>query len=181
MEKPTGGAMSNDKTAASETQTETQTANATQALTVSETGDVSGPVQLALSTETQDRLLQEFQSAMHQVQEGFGDLAKPTDIYAQGLPFTVIDAVTIDDFEDKRKGEILVKHIFKLEFEDGRTMLTMQSDARPRRELAKLFTRARALGARVKAGPYKYEMKDVNQPQPAFIFAQQPGFQVLAY
>lgn len=159
-----------------------QTANATQALQTTGDGDVSGSLQLALSSETQDALMQEMQDALHQVSEGFGELAKPGDIYKAGETFTVIDAITIPDFEDKRKGEIMVKHIFKLEFPDGRIKLVMQGDARPRRLLARSFQIARTLGQRIKAGPYIYGEKPITgQPQPAFIFVQQPGFHAGPY
>lgn len=155
----------------------TEQQNATQALVTTDDGDVSGPLLLALSQTKQDELILAFQESLHQVQEGFGELSKPRDLFAQGMPFNVIDAITIDDFEDKRKGEILTKHIFKLEFEDGRVALVMQSDARPRRILAQTFARARALQVKAKAGPYKFAQKPIpGQPEAAFIFVQQPGF-----
>lgn len=160
----------------------TPTATQATALQTSGDGDVSGPLALALSQEMQDQLLRELQDALHQVSEGFGDLAKPTDICDRGEAFYVVDAITIDDYLDKRKGEILTKHIFKLQFEDGRVALVMQSDARPRRTLAKQFTTARALGCSAIAGPYKYDKKAIpGQPQAALIMVQQPGFQAKAF
>lgn len=148
----------------------------TQALVVTGDGDIAGPIALALSTETADRLMQELQEALHQVQEGFGNLVAPGDIYKLQEPFFVVDAITINDYVDQRTGEEKIKHIFKLEFADGRVLMTMQSDARPRKILAKTFQAARALGYKVKAGPYLYEQKATGQVQSAFIFAQQPGF-----
>jgi len=156
--------------------------NDTQALQTTADGDVSGPLELALSPEAQDRLMQELQESMHQVAEGFGSLVAPGDIAKQGEPFSVIDAITVPDYLDRRTGEEKVKHIFKLEFPDGRVQLTMQSDARPRRMLARSFQIARTLGQRIKAGPYLYEQKVIpNQPQPAWIFAQQKGFSIGKY
>jgi len=140
-------------------------------------GDVSGPIALALSPELQDSLMLELSESLHQVAEGFGSLVAPGEIAKQGVPFTVIDAITIPDYEDRKTGEVKVKHIFKLETADGRVLMTMQSDARPRRVLARAFQVARTLGERVKAGPYLYEAKAiVGQIQPAFIFAPQKGF-----
>jgi hypothetical protein len=151
--------------------------NAKQALVITGDGDVSGPLMLALSQTKQDELILAFQEALHQVQEGFGELAKPRDLCAQGLPFNVIDAITIDDFEDRRNGEILTKHLFKLQFEDNRIAWVMQSDARPRKIMAQTFTRARALQMRLRAGPYKFAPKVIpGQPEPAQILVQQPGF-----
>lgn len=149
------------------------------ALTVTGDGDISGPLRVALSQAMQDQLALEFQEALHQVESGFGALTAPGDVAKMGVPFKVIDAITVDDFFDRSTGEIKVKHIFKLEFEDGRVVCTMQSDARPRRVLADAFRKARAVGARLEAGPYLYEKKDVGQIQPAWIFAQQPGFRAL--
>ncbi len=172
---PKGGAVSKP---------ENPSTDNTEALVVSGDGDVSGPLSqaLGLSRDTQDRLLQELQESLHQVSEGFGDLTKPGDIYDMRAPFSVIDAITIPDYVDQKTGEEKVKHIFKLELEDGRVLLTMQSDARPRRVLASIFTRARAIGAKAKAGPYLYEKKAITgQIQPAFIFVQQKGFRAEAY
>src|SRR6267142_2237008 len=162
-----GVALSNDM----------QNPQPSQALTVTADGDVSGPLQLALSTETQDKLMQALQESLHQVSEGFGDLIAPGKICAMDLPFTVIDAITIPDYVDKKTGEEKVKHIFKLEFEDGRVMLTMQGDARPRRILASMFQQARALGAKAKAGPYRYAPKEVNNINPAYVFVPQKGLE----
>src|SRR6267142_5156079 len=160
---------------------DTQNPQPQQALTVTADGDVSGPLQLALSTETQDKLMQALQESLHQVSEGFGDLISPGKIHAMDLPFTVIDAITIPDYVDRTTGEEKVKHVFKLQFDDERIMLTMQGDARPRRTVASLFQKARALGARAKAGPYKYGTKDVKNINPAFIFVEQPGFKAEVY
>lgn len=154
------------------------TVQATQALQVTGDGDVSGPLDLALSPQAQDALMLELNEALHQVTEGFQTLTKPGDIFALAQPFDVVDAITINDFVDRKTGEEKVKHIFKLEFPDGRVMMTMQSDARPRRVLASAFQKARALGRRVRVGPYLYESKKIEgQIQPAFIFTQQAGFQ----
>lgn len=184
-ESRTGGAASIDQDKTGEalaTQADTQTDAAKAALQTTGDGDVSGPLSLALSQETQDKLLQELHDALHQVSEGFGDLAKPTDIFSRGEVFHVVDAVTIPDYLDRRTGEEKVKHIFKLQFADSRVALVMQSDARPRRMLARQFTIARALGRGAIAGPYKYEAKPIpGQPQPALIMVQQPGFQARAF
>lgn len=177
MSKPTankaaGEAVRNDATA--------DTANQQTALATTGDGDVSGPMRLALSESMRDQLALEFQEALHQVEEGFGALTSPTDVAAMGIPFFVIDAVTINDYEDRAKGEILTKHVFKLELLDKRVLFVMQGDARPRRVLASLYQKARAGGMRVSAGPYLYEKKPIpGQPQAAWIFVQQPGFQAL--
>lgn len=140
-------------------------------------GDVIGTLDLSLSQEMRDSLTAEFLDALHQVQEGFGELTAPGDIFATGLPFFVVDAATIEDYEDQSTGEVKIKHIFRLEFADGTVKSVMQSDARPRRVLAKAFTSVRKLGARMKAGPYMFEKKLIpRQIQPAFIFRQMPGF-----
>lgn len=150
-----------------------------QALVVSGDGDVSGPLALALSPALQDKLMLEFQEALHQVESGFGTLTAPGDIALMAVPFKIIDAITIDDFEDRKNGEIKTKHIFKLELADGRVLHTMQSDARPRRVLAQLFQRARQLQMPIVAGPYLYEKKKIEgQIQAAWIFQQQPGWRV---
>lgn len=156
----------------------------TQALATTGDGDVSGPMQaaLGLSKEMRDQLSLELQEALHQVEEGFGALTSPTDVAAMGIPFTVIDAVTITDYEDRAKGEILTKHVFKLQLADSRVLFVMQGDARPRRVFASVFQKARAQGMRVEAGPYLYEKKPIpGQPQPAWIFVQQPGFKAELY
>ena len=149
------------------------------ALTETREGDVAGPMQLALSQELQDKLMLEFQEALHQVESGFGSLTAPGDVAAMQTPFYVIDAITIDDFEDRQTGEVKVKHIFRLQTEDGRILNTMQSDARPRRVLANMFRAARGLGKRVAAGPCLYTKKVIpGQIQPAWIFDQQAGYRV---
>lgn len=178
MPKPTADA-------ASEAVSKTESVNPSQALQTTGDGDVSGSINLALSLsqETQDKLTQEFADLFSQVETGFDALTNPTAIATgqstAGVPFHVIDALTIDDYLDRTKGEILVKHIFRLEFPDGRVMNTMQGDARPRRTLARLFTVARSKGMKIKVGPYLYEKKPIpGQPQPAWIFTQQPGFRL---
>ncbi len=149
------------------------------ALVETKEGDISGPMQLVLSPELQDKLMLEFQEALHQVEAGFGSLTAPGDVAAMQTPFDVIDAITIDDFEDRKTGEVKVKHVFALELPDGRVLHTMQSDARPRRMLANMFRAARSLGQAIAAGPYTYEKKVIpGQIQAAWIFAQQPGFKV---
>lgn len=167
------------KDAASEAVSTTEKAEPSQALVVSGDGDVSGPLVLALSANLQDKLMLEFQEALHQVESGFGTLTAPGDVAAMGVPFSVIDAITIDDFEDRKNGEIKTKHVFKLELADGRVLHTMQSDARPRRVLAQLFQRARQLQMPIVAGPYLYEKRKIEgQIQSAWIFQQQPGWKV---
>jgi hypothetical protein len=172
-EKPKGVAAPESKADA------IATTNQTAAITEMDNGDVAGVLDLQLSQETRDALTAEFLDALHQVQDGFGELTAPGKIFDMGLPFHVIDAATITDFEDQTTGEVKTKHVFRLEFEDGTVRNVMQSDARPRRVLASVFTSSRKLGARLKAGPYKYEKKAIpRQLQPAFIFTQQPGFKV---
>lgn len=177
--KSKGGSVSTK--AEVETNENEAVTDAKQALIVTGDGDVSGPLQLALSQQMQDQLMLELQDALHQVQEGFGELSKPRDLFAQEAVFDVVDAITISDFEDRRSGEVLTKHIFKLQFPDTRIALVMQSDARPRRILAQAFARARALGGRIVCGPYKFGQKTIpGQPEPAMIFVQQPGFEAKA-
>ena len=135
---------------------------------------------MALSEQARDVLIQKFQEKVHRVKTGFDALTKPGDIYKQGQPFFVVNALTVEDYLDKRKGELLTKHIFQLEFEDDRVVNIMQGDAGPRRELAELFITARTLGASAKAGPYLFTEKPIpGQPQPAYIMVQQPGFEVV--
>ncbi len=167
------------KDAASVAASENETTKESTALVETKEGDVAGPLQLALSPELQDKLMLEFQEALHQVESGFGMLTAPGDIAAMQTPFEVVDAITLDDFEDRKTGEVKVKHIFRLQLPDGRVLQTMQGDARPRRVLANLFRSARSLGQAIVAGPYLYEKKVVpGQIQAAWIFAQQPGFKV---
>jgi len=147
------------------------------ALVVTGDGDVSGSLLLALSQDAQDEAMRTLIEGLHQVQEGFGELTKPGDIFNMDRSFNVIDATTINDFTDQNTGEVKTKHIFKLEFSEGDVRLVMQSDARPRAILASVFTRARLLGERIVAGPYKFSRKPIpRQIQPAYIFTQQPGF-----
>lgn len=147
------------------------------ALATTKDGDVSGPMELAFSSEMQDKILSDLLQGLHQVKEGFGELTAPTKIAALDQTFNVIDAITIPDYLDKTRGEELVKHVFKLEFADGVIKFVMQGDARPRAALAAVFQQARLVGKRVIAGPYKYAQKAIpGQPQAAWIFEQQPGF-----
>lgn len=178
-QKPQGEAVSSNQETAKETALQPQQAQQQQ-LEVSGDGDVSGSLALALSQVTQDQAVKDFLESLHQVQEGFGDLSKPGDIYDRQEVFEVIDAVTIEDYEDRRKGEILTKHVFKLQFLDGRIAFVMQSNARPRKMLALMFTSARLNGIRAIAGPYKFVKKVIpGQPQAAYIFEQQPGFRAV--
>lgn len=151
-----------------------------QALVVNPSGDVSGPLELALSSDARDELIKQFREKLHRVKEGFGNLTSPGDVFKMAEPFFIIDAVTVENFTDRKTGEVKTKHIFKLQMSDGRIYFTMQSDAPPRATLAEMFRDARLLNVnRLKAGPYLYEQKDVNQVQPAYIFVQQPGFEVV--
>jgi hypothetical protein len=160
------------------------TAVATQAqnmkVETSPTGDVSGPLDLALSQGMRDELVRELLESIARVKEGFGTLVKPGTLYDQGRSFHVIEAFTVNNFVDRDTGEIRTKHLFKLQFDEGDVATIMQSDTGPRGELAGLFTRARALGGKIMAGPYKFETKDTKRPNPAFIFVQQPGFDIVA-
>lgn len=143
------------------------------------TGDVTGSLSAVLSVATREALAGELAELMHQVQEGFGELTAPGEVFKAGEVFDVIDAITINDYLDMRTGEEVAKHIFRLQYPDGRVVCVMQSDARPRRVLARTFAVGRALGDPVVAGPYKYVKKAIkNQIQAAYIFEQQPGFRV---
>lgn len=168
--KAAGEAVSNDATAG--------TANQETALTITGDGDVSGSLMLALSQSGRDEALRQFMEELHRVQEGFGDLTAPGDVYKMDRPFDVVDATTIPDFVDRKTGEVKVKHIFKLQFPEGDIKMVMQSNAGPRATLASLFASARLLGERITAGPYRFAQKDTGQIQPAYIFVQQAGFAV---
>jgi len=144
-------------------------------------GDVVGSLAAALPQTKRDELALELQEALYQIEQGFGELTSPTKIYEMDQVFWVIDAITIHDYVDPSTGEVKTKHIFRLEFESGNVVTTMQGDARPRSILAGAFIKARALGGRIKAGPYKYYKKRIlNQIEPALIFQQQPGFEARA-
>lgn len=142
----------------------------------------SGAMQLSLSQESLDAMTKELREALHQIANGFGELTAPGIIFGMDQPFYVIDAFTIDDYVDQTTGEEKTKHVFRLEFGDGVVRSVMQSDARPRRVLAKAFMLATGLGGRLKVGPYKFDKKAIpRQIQPAFIFSPQPGFEQIAY
>lgn len=142
----------------------------------------SGQLQLTLSPETLEQMSKELRDALAQIANGFDSLTKPGEIFDTDQSFYVIDAFTIDDFVDQKTGEEKVKHIFRLEFDGGVIRNIMQSDARPRRILAKSFMLARGMGGRLRQGPFKMEKKTITgQIQPAYIFAQQPGFTQRAF
>lgn len=173
------GVSERDETTAATAQTATENA---QALAVSATGDVTGPIELALSSSERDEIIKQFREKLHRVKEGFANLTSPGKVFEMATPFHVIDAITVTNFTDKQTGEVKVKHIFKLEMPDARILYVMQSDAPPRATLAEMFRDARALNInRLKAGPYLYEKKDVKQIQPAYVFTQQPGFDIVPY
>src|SRR5689334_4070904 len=134
--KAKGSSVPASTDAATDTNNETALEKKTLAdLESSVNGDVSGPLHLAISDAARDVLIQKFQEKIHRVKTGFDALTKPGDIHKQGQPFWVVNALTIDDYLDKRKGELLTKHVFQLEFEDDRVVNIMQGDAGPRREL----------------------------------------------
>jgi hypothetical protein len=139
--------------------------------------EISGPLNLVLSKELRDAMSLELREALEQIEQGFGDLTKPGDVFNLGQQFDVINAVTIDDYLDKTTGELKVKHVFQLQFSDGVVRNIMQSTARPRKALAEAFRLARGLGGRLRMGPYKMSRKAIpNQIQAAYIFEQQAGF-----
>ena len=167
------------KGTASEAVSETDNVNASQALQTTGDGDISGPLTLALSQTARDDAMRQFMEELHRVQEGFGDLTKPGDIYKMDRAFDVIDATTITDYVDQKTGEVKTKHVFKLQFAEGDVRMVMQSTAGPRAALASLFASARLLGERIAVGPYKFTEKAIpHQIQAAIIFVQQPGFAV---
>lgn len=172
--KEKGEAASNDNSIA---KTETEAPETSQSIDLAQARQMLGN----LSRETVDKLSLELTETLHQVTLGLDDKIKVSKIFDRGDSFKVIDATTLTEYLDKRTGEISSKHIFVLEFPQGDVQVIMQSDAQPRARLVKLFSTARALGARAEAGPYKMEKKEVGQPQPAFIFEKQPGFQARAF
>lgn len=138
--------------------------------------DIGGSLDMVLSQGVRDSLMLEMREMLEQVTEGFNELTKPSDIYKMDQPFIIVGALTIEDYEDKNTGELKTKHIFRLQFEDGIVKNIMQSTARPRAVLAKMFYAARQLGLGVACGPYKFTEKATGKPQPALILAQQKGF-----
>ncbi len=89
----------------------------------------------------------------------------------------IVDAMTINDYEDRNTGELSTKYVFILEFPQGDVSAIMQSASRARAEIAETFQLARALGGKAHMGPYKMEEKNTGKPQPALIFVRQPGFE----
>lgn len=137
-------------------------------------------VNLGLSSELYDKLSLDMRRALHAVEMGWDVLSKPTDILKRNQVFYVIDALVIEDYLDKRNGELTSKCVFVLEFEDSHVETVMQSAARPRLNLAKGVENARLLGATYRAGPYKFAAVNVNnQLNDAIIFERQPGWRQL--
>jgi len=131
----------------------------------------------SISQETLDAMGVELQSLLHQIDTGFGELTAPGLIFSMDQPFDLIDGFTINDYVDRTTGEEKTKHVFRLEFDGGVVKNVMQSDARPRRVLARAFELINQMGQKVRMGPYKFTKKVIpNQIQPAFIFTEQPGF-----
>lgn len=166
------------KDAAGEAVSVTETVTETQALQKAESNEGFAAL---LSPEMQNQLDQEFLELLHRVQTGFDAPVNATAIATgestKGQPFDVIDALTISDYLDKQKGEIMTKHLFILEFPDGRVITTMQSDAPPRAAVARLFTVARMRGMKIVAGPYLFvQGPKKSQPQAPWIFEKQPGW-----
>lgn len=131
-----------------------------------------------ISPELRDKLTAELQKALHSIETGFDVLTKPGDIEKTGVTFSVVDALLIPDFIDKRTGEESEKCIFRLQYDDGRVVTVMQSAARPRKVIAQAFESAMQLGVRLTMGPYKFVRKGVGQIQDAVIFEQQANFRV---
>lgn len=158
-----------------------QEANKDAAMTASQ-NEPAGPLTLGIPDDLRAQMSLELQQALHQIETGFGELISPTKIYEAGQQFHVIDGFTVGDYEDRQTGEISTKHIFRLETEDGVVLNMMQSDARPRRVIAKACMLAAGLGGRLRIGPYKLEKKKIiGQIQDALIFVPQPGFKQEAF
>lgn len=185
--KEKGEAVSNSRSTATETGKDASALIAaiekTEAPEVApDTKEPEALVLSQLSQQTVDLMTQELRTALHQIEKGFGELTAPGKIFEMDQPFYVVDAFTIPDYVDQTSGEEKIKHVFTLEFDGGVVRNTMQSDARPRRVLAKAFMLVNQLGGRLRIGPYKYEKKPIpRQIQPAFIFVQQPGFKQEAH
>lgn len=131
----------------------------------------------SISQATLDSMGVELQSLLHQIDTGFGELTAPGLVFQMDQPFDLIDGFTIRDYLDRTTGEEKIKHVFRLEFDGGVVKNVMQSDARPRRVLARAFELINQMGQKVRMGPYKFSKKVIpNQIQPAFIFTEQSGF-----
>lgn len=137
-------------------------------------------VDLGISQEARDKMAQALQKALHEV-EVFGDLMTPGKIHASGELFFIVDGLNVDNFVDKKTGEIKSKCIFVLQFTDGRVVNMMQNSARPRAIYADAAEAARSCGLRYEAGPMRLTTKNVNNINDAFIFERLPGFQQRAY
>lgn len=131
----------------------------------------------SISQATLDSMGVELQGLLHQIDTGFGELTAPGLIFQLDQPFFLIDGFTIRDYVDQTTGEEKMKHVFRLEFDGGVIKNVMQSDARPRRVLARAFELINQMGQKVRMGPYKFTKKPIpRQIQPAFIFSEQVGF-----
>lgn len=170
------GAVSN------ETEKKDETATGQELATTDQRQDIGAVIGgLGLSQATVERLTLELKEKLHSITIGMDDRTKASAILERGDPFMVIDAVTIEDWENKDTGEIQKKHIFVLEFPQGDVQVIMQSHTRNRGELAETFALARALTGKAVMGPYKMAAKPVaGRPQPALIFERQPGFKARA-
>lgn len=137
---------------------------------------LSAIASLGLSQATVEKLALELKEKLHSATIGLDDRVKAGKIMERGDQFMIIDAFTVVDYLDKSSGEVSDKHVFVLEFLQGDVSAIMQSTTGPRKEIADIFQLARALGGKALMGPYKMEEKNTGKPQPALIFARQPGF-----
>jgi hypothetical protein len=113
----------------------------------------------------------DFQRALSAVSEGFDDFYKVEDLVQNQRLFTILDAYTITDFEDKSTGEVSDKFVFKLAFEDsGETVKIMQASSGVRKQIVALFERGRLEGISVELRHYRMTTKSTGQIQPAKIF-----------
>lgn len=136
---------------------------------------------LGLSEMMQEKLSIDLARTLHQIEMGIGDTSA-SKVAKLGVSFFVVDGVYIDEFEDRKTGEVKSKVVFQLDCDDGVVRTIMQSAARPRKLLADACEQARMLGARFKAGPYKFTSKTVNAgPSDALIFEAQPGCRQVIY
>jgi hypothetical protein len=96
--------------------------------------EISGSLDIALSADTQDALALELRELMGQIGEGFGELTKPSDIFAMDQPFWIIGAATIDDFMESRPARLRRSIFFALSLRAASSrQLCNQRHARVRR------------------------------------------------
>jgi hypothetical protein len=121
----------------------------------------------------------EFADLASEIEMGFSNMLKPSELAKSGREFYVTNGATTE-FRDKRSGEIELKQVFQLSFPTGEFGVVMQSDANIRAKYARLFTAARMIRQPVVIGPMRY----VERGQPVagnmpVIFEQLPGFKII--